>query len=175
MKKSVRVRATRYCIALTMGVGLSAVASSALAGSCSVSSSGLMFGAYEPITFAGKLTSIDRTSTATVSVVCTNIAAGGGYTIGLGASNYGSGDRLSIRYLNNTPNGGDLMAFNVFTNASYTTVWGNGFTGAVLNGTIATGDSNQSHTVYGQIPAGQSTLKAGSFSDSLTVTLTYNP
>lgn len=175
MKKSVRLRATRYRLALAVGVGLWAVASSALAGSCSVSSNGLVFGVYQPISFPGRLTSVDRTSTATVSVVCTGIAAGGGYTISLGPGNYGSGDRLSTRYLSNAVNGGDLMAFNVFTNASYTTVWGNGFTGAALNGTIATGESNQSHTVYGKIPAGQSTLKAGSFSDSLTVTLTYNP
>jgi spore coat protein U-like protein len=37
------------------------------------------------------------------------------------------------------------------------------------------GDSNQSQPVYGKIPAGQNTLRAGSFSDSLTMTLTYNP
>lgn len=175
MKQTARIRAMHHRIVPVLGMGLWAAAGSALAGSCSVSSNGLAFGAYQPLTFAGKLASADKTSTATVSVVCTSIVTGGSYSISLGAGNYGSGDRISIRYLNNTPNGGDLMAFNFFTNASYTTVWGNGATGALLTGTVATGDSNQSHTVYGRIPAGQNTLKAGSFSDSLTMTLTYNP
>lgn len=160
---------------LVLGMCLCAAASMAQAGTCTVSSSGLAFGAYQPLTFAGKLVSTNVNSTATVSVVCTDIATGGSYTISLGASNYGSGNRISTRYLNNTVNGGDSMAFNVYTDAGYTTVWGDGSTGSLLNGTVATGNSNNSHTVYGNIPAGQNTLKAGNFSDSLTMTLTYNP
>jgi len=150
-------------------------ASVALAGGCSVSSSGLSFGAYQPLTFAGKLTSTNVSSVATVSVVCSSIVAGGSYTISLGASNYGTGNRISSRYLNNIINGGTLMAFNVYTDTGYTTIWGDGSTGVLLNGSIAIGSSNLSITVYGNIPAGQSTLKAGSFSDSLTMTITYNP
>lgn len=170
-----RIRAMHRSTWLAWGLGLWAATGSVQAGSCTVSSSGLAFGAYQPLTFAGKLTSVDKTSTATVSVVCTGIVTGGSYTISLGAGSYGAGDRISTRYLNNTPNGGDYMAFNVFTEASYTTVWGNGSIGALLNGSIPTGGSNTSHTVYGKIPAGQNTLKAGSFSDSTIMTLTYNP
>lgn len=146
------------------------------AGSCAVSSTGLAFGAtYQPITFPGKLTSTDVVSTAGVSVICNAIATGGGYTISLGAGNYGSGNRIATRYLNNNVNGGAPMAFNVYTEASYTTVWGDGSVGSVLVGTIPTGASNQTHTVYGKVPAAQSTLKAGSFSDSLTMTISYSP
>jgi len=61
-----------------------------------------------------------------VSVVCSGIAVGGSYTVGLGAGNYGPGDRVSTRYLNNSVNGGDPMAVNLYTEASYTTVWGSG-------------------------------------------------
>lgn len=170
-----RVCALQRNIWLALGFGLWGAASAVQAGSCTVSSGGLAFGAYQPLTFAGKLSSVDKTSTATVSVVCAGIVTGGSYTIGLGASSYGAGDRISTRYLSNTPNGGDYMAFNVFTDASYITVWGNASIGALLNGSIPNGGSNSSHTVYGKIAAGQNTLKAGSFSDSIIMTLTYNP
>lgn len=146
-------------------------------GACSVSSTGLAFGTYQPLTFAGKLLSTDKTSSATISVVCTAIAVGGAYTISLGPGHYGAGNLITNRYLNNTTNGGDYMLFNVYVDAAYTTVWGMGTAGAgsTLNGSIQTGNSNQSHTVYGKVPAGQSTLKAGSFSDSMVMTITYVP
>ena len=147
----------------------------ARAGTCSVSSTGLAFGAYQPLTFAGKLSSIDQTSTATVSVICTSIVTGGSYALALGPSLVGAGNRISNRYLSN-PNGGDYMAFNVYREPSYASIWGDSITaGSLLGGSIPTGDSNQSHAVYGKIPSGQSTLKAGTFSGSLTMTVTYNP
>lgn len=67
------------------------------------------------------------------------------------------------------------MAFNVYTNASYSTIWGDGITGGVVGGSIPAGDSNQMIAVYGRIPAGQNTLRTGSFSGTMTVTLTYSP
>jgi hypothetical protein len=54
-------------------------------------------------------------------------------------------------------------------------VWGDGFTGVLLNGSIPLGDSIRSHTAFGRIPAGQSALRAGSYSGFLTLTISYNP
>ena len=149
----------------------------ALGATCTVSSTGMAFGSYQPLTFAGKLTSVDQTSTANVKVVCTGLLALGGYTISLGSSTYGTGNLISTRYLNNTTNGGPYMAYNIFTESTYTTIWGNGSTGSLVTGTSALiiGTSTNNHTVYGKVLAGQNTLKAGSFSDSLTMTLTYTP
>lgn len=145
------------------------------AASCTVSSSGLAFGSYQPLTIPGKFSSTAATSTASVSVVCTGIMSASTYTIALGPSVVGNGDRISTRFLANS-GGGDYMIFNVYREASYSTVWGDGITaGGVLGGTIPVGDSNQSHAVYARVAAGQNTLKAGSFSGSLTMTLTYNP
>jgi spore coat protein U-like protein len=145
------------------------------AAGCTVSSPGLAFGAYQPLTVPGKLTSSNKESTATISVACTGIVTGGSYTIALGPSLVGAGNGISTRYLANA-SGGDYMAFNVYKELSYSTIWGDGITaGSMITGSIAAGDSSQSHSVYGKIPAGQSTLKAGSFTDSLTMTLTYNP
>ncbi|MGZ5201401.1 MAG: Csu type fimbrial protein [Telluria sp.] len=147
----------------------------ALAAGCSVSSSGLAFGRYEPLTFEGRLLSVSVTSDATISVACTGIVTGGAYSIALGPSMTGGGDRISTRYLSN-PAGGPDMAFNVYRDPSYTSVWGDGITaGATLGGTIGPGDSNLTHTVYGRIPGGQNTLRAGSFSTSMTITISYNP
>jgi spore coat protein U-like protein len=144
------------------------------AGTCAVTSSGLAFGTYQPLTFEAKLTSADVTSNASVSVVCTDITAGGSYTVALGPSTVGAGDRITVRYLANST-GGDPMAFNLFTSPTYTTVWGDGNTGSLIGESIPLGNSNQSLTVYGKIPAGQHRLQAGSFQDSMTMTLTYNP
>ena len=67
------------------------------------------------------------------------------------------------------------MAFNIYTNAGYSTLWGNGTTGGLLAGSIPAGDSNQFKPVYGRIAAGQNQLKAGTFTGMLTMTLTYSP
>ncbi len=171
---TLRLHSTWARIARGLGLVLCAVTGMAHAGSCSVSSSGLAFGTYQPLTFPGKLTSNNVNSTATVSMVCTGISQGGSYSISLGAGTYGSGDRISTRYMNNASNGGDYMSYNIYTQATYLTVWGNTL-GSLLEGSLATGNSNLSHTVYGRIPASQTTLKAGSFADSLTITVTYDP
>lgn len=149
-----------------------AAASPALAGGCSVSATEMAFGRYQPLHFAGKLASADRTSDVTVSVTCTAIATGGGYTIGLGPST--SGSSIVPRYLAHE-GGGPPMVFNVYRDASFTSVWGDGFTGALLSGSIPLGDSTSSHAAFGRVPAGQGALRAGSYSGTLTLTIRYNP
>ncbi|MEO7391505.1 MAG: spore coat U domain-containing protein [Ramlibacter sp.] len=171
------VPGARACAMLALGLCLSAVWGTAQGATCNVSSTGLAFGAYQPVTFAGKLTSADKTSTATVTVSCTGLLSQGGYSISLGAGSFGSGDRISTRYLNNNSNGGALMAYNIYTTAGYTTVWGNGASGSLLTGSapLIPGSSTNTHTVYGRVPAGQTALRAGSYSDSLTMTISYSP
>jgi spore coat protein U-like protein len=178
MKKN-REISVREHVSMAMAIGLCMFVANAhaLGATCSVNSTGLAFGAYQPITFPGKLTSADKTSTATVTVSCSGLLTAGAYSISLGPAHYGAGNGISTRYLNNTPNGGSPMAYNVYTSATYGTVWGNGTTGAVISGSapLILGSSTNNHTVYGKIPANQTTLKAGSFSDSLTMTITYTP
>ena len=148
---------------------------------CSVSSSGLSFGLYQPMTFAGQLTSADVLSTGTISISCNNMPSPGSYTLALGASansaGAGASDGISTRYLANS-NGGANMVFNVYTDARRSIVWGNGNIGALVSGSlpiVTLGSYTDNVTVYGKIPAGQNTLNAGIFSGSVTVTLTYNP
>lgn len=144
---------------------------------CSVSSSGLSFGLYQPMTFAGQLTSADVLSTGTISISCNSLPSPGSYTLALGASADGAGDGISTRYLANS-NGGSNMAFNIYTDARRSIVWGNGSIGALVSGSlpiVTLGGYTDNVTVYGKITAGQNTLKAGSFSGSVTMTLTYIP
>ena len=136
---------------------------------CTVSSSGLAFGDYQPITFPGKLTSADKNSTATVSVVCDATSGLLGYTLKLGPSP--AGNSINPRYMANA-SGGDNMVFNIYTDPSYLTIWGDGSTGSIITHGLLSGTFN--HTVYGRIPAGQNNLKAGSFTSLLTLTVTYN-
>ncbi|MDB5886086.1 MAG: Spore coat domain protein [Polaromonas sp.] len=136
---------------------------------CTVGSSGLAFGPYQPLTFAGKRNSADVTSTASVSVNCDLVNGLLGYTLKLGPSP--AGNSISPRYMGN-PSGGANMVFNVYTNATYSTIWGDGSTGSIISRGALNGNSVL--TVYGKIPAGQNTLRAGSFSSALTVTLTFN-
>jgi spore coat protein U-like protein len=152
-------------------VALASTVTVAMAGSCSISSSGLSFGQYQPLNFAGKLTSTDATADATVSIVCTAISTGGSYTISLGPSPLNNS--IIPRYLSNSA-GGPGMAFNVYLDSTYTTAWGDGFTGALMNGSIPVGDSSQNQTVFGRVPAGQNQLGVGNYSASLTMTITYN-
>lgn len=137
---------------------------------CTISSSGLAFGAYQPLTFDGRLTSVDKTSTATISISCSGIVTGGSYSIALGPSTVGNS--MSPRYLAN-PQGGPNLAFNVYREGTHSMVWGDG--PGVIGGLIPGGDSTQSHTVYGKMPAAQNTLRVGTYSGTLVMTVTYNP
>ena len=145
---------------------------------CTLSVSDMAFGAYQPLIFAGgNLVSSDVRSTATVTIVCSGVVTGGAYTLSLGPSV--TRNSTSPRYMANS-NGGADMAFNLYATPDYSTsVWGDGATGAQLTGAIPTGNSTSlslaPQTVYGKIPGGQNMLKAGSFSGSATVALSYNP
>ncbi len=163
-----------FKISLTVALLLTLAAAGSVQAACSVSSSGLAFGAYQPLTLSGKLYSSDVTSIADVAVVCAGIVNSGSYSIALGSSALGGGNGISTRYLVNA-SGGDLMRFNLYTDPTYTTVWGNGTTGSVIGGSIPVGNSHQSQPVYGKIPAGQHALRVGIFAATLTMTLTYNP
>jgi spore coat protein U-like protein len=119
-----------------------------------VSATALAFGTY-----SGSLIQ----STATITVTCTNST---GYTVGLGA---GSATGATVTNRMMTGPGGALLHYSLFSNSLYSTNWGNS-TGSWVSGTGS--GTAQPLTVYGQITASQSP-PAGSYSDSVVVTLTY--
>ncbi len=161
----------KSCQAAALVLALWAQLNAALAhAGCAVSSNGLAFGAYRPLSVGGMLVSSPVDSVTTVSVNCDLASGLLGYTLKLGPS--AAGNTIAPRFLANA-GGGNPMAFNVYTDAGHSAIWGDGSTGNVITHGVLNGTFQ--HTLYGRIPAGQNTLKAGSYSGLLTITVTYNP
>ena len=113
----------------------------------------VLFGTYD--TFRA----FPHESTGNVEVVCVLTTA---YTIGLSPGNSSYAAR-SMR------SGVHSLSYNLYTDATRTTIWGDGTGGT---GLIAGNAISANHTIYGRVPAGQN-VNVGSYSDSLVVTITF--
>ena len=120
----------------------------------SVAPTTMDFGTQGPLTSA-----VNQTST--ISVTCTSGAA---YNIGLDG---GSSGNINGRTM---VNGSNSVAYQLYSDANHTTVWGNTI-GTDTVASTGTG-SSQAFTVYGQVPA-QATPPAGTYNDTVNVTVTY--
>lgn len=124
--------------------------------SCTVSATPLSFGSTGLISG-----SID--SSSSVTVTCTDSTP---YNVGLDAGT-GAGATVASRKMSA---GLSTVNYTLYQNAGRTTIWGNSVGTDTASGT---GDgSAQVLTVYGRVPA-QTTPVAGSYSDTITVTVTY--
>src|SRR5205823_2483703 len=87
-----------------------------------------------------------------------------------GADHDASGATLAVRKMTS---GSDLLNYALYTDSARTTVWGDGAGGTTaLISDTGTG-SAQSKTIYGRVPSGQTSLPAGSYDDTVAVTVTY--
>ncbi len=128
------------------------------AAQCSASANGVAFGSYN------SLAGLAVDSVGSVSVSCVLSL---GYTISLSPGGAGS---FAPRQLNN---GGNTLNYNLYTNPTYLTVWGDGSGGTgTVPGSIGLLLLPVNHVVYGRIPAGQNAA-AGSYTDTISVTVTY--
>jgi spore coat protein U-like protein len=124
---------------------------------CTISSaSTLDFGATGVL-----VANVDRTST--VQVTCTDSTP---YDIGLDAGT-GTGATVAVRKLSS---GDATVSYTLYSDTSRTTVWGN----TIGTDTVAAAGngSAQNYTVYGRVPP-QTTPAAGTYNDTVTVTVTY--
>ena len=129
---------------------------------CSVTTTGINFGAYD--VFAA----VPSDTAGTVTVACdrnppTDV------TISIGPSSTSGGFQpRRMRHASQA----DRMNYNLFTTASMTTVWGDGSAGT---STVLLRKVNRNRpvttTIYGRIPPGQN-VSVGVYSDSVTVTIT---
>jgi spore coat protein U-like protein len=123
---------------------------------CLVSATNLNFGSTSSLA-----SNVDATSTVTVQ--CTNSTA---YTVALNAGT-GTGATITVRKMTS---GANTINYSLYTNSARSVLWGNGTTGVTQSGT---GSGNQQvYTVFGRIPP-QSSPIPGSYSDTITVTVTY--
>jgi spore coat protein U-like protein len=126
---------------------------------CNVSAATLNFGTYSPT--AGSA----LTGTSVVSVYCTS---GTPYTTSLNVGT--GGGAFTTRTL---ANGGNTLNYNLYRDAAYSQVWGDGsgatFTVAGTGSGLLTANTV---TVYGQIPVAQD-KPVGTYTSTITVTVTY--
>jgi len=131
--------------------------SATVAAACSVSANNLVFGAFVP-------TGPDVDSTTTVSVTCTNNTP---YDIGLNEG-IAPGATVTTRQM---VDGASTLDYGLYQDATHLTNWGD--TVGVDTVSLTGNGAAQVTTVYGRIPGSQPTVPAGSYSDTITVTVTY--
>jgi spore coat protein U-like protein len=126
---------------------------------CTLSTSAVAFGTVSTISGS----SVD--AAGGIDVTCTN---GASWTA---AADVGSGSGATFATRKMT-SGSDLLDYTLYTDSGHSNVWGDGSSGnATFSGTGS--GSSQSLTVYGRIAAGQTAAPAGSYSDTVAVTVTY--
>jgi spore coat protein U-like protein len=127
-----------------------------------VSATGVNFGAYDVFV----TTPLD--STGTVTVTCDQ-APPADIVVAIGPSGTSGGFIPRQMRSASSP---DRLNYNLFVNAGRSTVWGDGAAGT---STVFLKNVKKNRpavtTIYGRIPAGQD-VSVGSYSDSLTVTIT---
>lgn len=139
----------------------------AAAQSCTAAATTTNFGSYNP----QSASALDANGTITLSCVAHPVALVLGYTIALstgGAGNY-SPRRMSA--------GANTLNYQLYTDLLRTTPWGDGSGGSsAVSGGLTLSLLNAvsvPHTAYGRVPAAQTSAVAGSYSDLITVTVTY--
>jgi spore coat protein U-like protein len=128
---------------------------------CSATAANLAFGAYTP--GAGSLT-----NSSVISVKCTKSTP---YTVALNAGS--AGGTFAQRLM---ANGVNRLQYNVYTSGALTTVFGDGTASTATSAGTGAGLATANLvTVFGQLPdsATNQTAVPGSYSDTITVTVTY--
>ena len=143
-----------YAQTATASLSVGATVSS----TCSIGTVPVAFGAYDPVV-AHAATPLD--GTGAVVVTCTR---GAGTRVDL---DRGSNPQGQIRRMAGT---GDLLRYELYRNATRTSVWRRGVTGLAIPAAPST--TPRTFVVYGRIPAGQD-VSAGSYSDAVVATINF--
>jgi spore coat protein U-like protein len=124
---------------------------------CTITTSAIAFGVYDPIV-DNATTPLD--GTGTVSIACTK-----GATASIGLGNGLNG----VRQMKDT--GSNLLAYELYSNASWTTVWGNA-SGTWFTPVAAPSKAARPFTVYGRVASGQD-VPAGAYTDTVVATVNF--
>jgi spore coat protein U-like protein len=109
----------------------------------------------------------DLTATSTVLVRCTN---GTAYNVDLSK---GASPNYSARTMSN---GTDQLVYNLYTDTTYASIWGDGSTGTVRrSGTGAGFAADTTLTVAGRLQASVNTgpVGAGNYTDTIVASIVY--
>lgn len=133
------------------------------AATCSITATAVDFGNYNPLSLLPK----DANGTVTV-----NCQSGLLEVINLNvALSPGASGNTSARHMTQAAN---TLGYNLYQDVTRLVLWGTGGNsqGRNLNITLLFTPLNTSFTVYGRIPA-QQNVAGGSYSDTITATLTF--
>ncbi|MCH8685062.1 Csu type fimbrial protein [Pedomonas mirosovicensis] len=133
-----------------------------VASTCTVSAGTIDFGSFD-VTDATA-----EEATGTVNVKCTN---GTPWTL---YANAGAGQTATVdaRRMTGGAAGTDTLQYQLYTD-TYTTAWGDGVSSTVTGAFTGTGTGvDQTQTIYGRIPAGQ-TASGGGYTDTVVMTVSY--
>ena len=146
---------------LTLGVQ----AGSAYADStCSVSTSGVSFGAYDVFSPSANET------VGNISVACTGLTGSSSAAYDILIST--GGGSFTSRLMSS---GSHTLAYNLYTDSNRSIVWGDGSVGTqIVSDSYSLGLSQvtKDYSIYGRIPAQQNAY-VGSYSDTLVVTVNF--
>jgi len=131
---------------------------------CDVTATSVNFGGYDPFE------RVDADSTGTIRVTCSNKPKKP-LEVRIELSAGGSGS-YTPRRMSPVAGGTHRLRYNLYTNASMSTIFGNGTAGSVP--IIKNVDRNTPWevTVYGKIPARQN-ARIGAYTDMITVTVLW--
>lgn len=124
--------------------------------SCHVSTQDLDFGQYNAVEGG------DLNATTDIGVTCTIDTP---WTLQLSGGSAGS---VLARAMSH---GESRLAYNLYTDATRSTVWGNGQQGGTVSGTGS--GTAQTRTVHGSIPTGQTQVPGGAYQDLVIATVIY--
>jgi spore coat protein U-like protein len=132
--------------------------SAAVAVKCTVSTTALAFGAYDPVV-ANASANLDGTGGLTIA--CTK-GASATVALGVGANASGSTRQLA--------NGASRLQYEIYKDSGRTQVWNE------AAGTLSTGaapsKAARNFTVYGRVPANQD-VPSGNYADSVVATVNF--
>ena len=153
--------------ALVLALPLPASALCALC-SCSVSATPVVFGTYDPIS------SSPTDSDGSVLFTCGGLV-GGVVTYEVTLNKGMNSTTFSPRRMSS---GVNLLDYDLYTSSAHSSVWGDGTGGSQKISSSVTilvlGGTTRTLVVYGRIPGSQTTVRAGTYSDAVLVTVTYN-
>jgi spore coat protein U-like protein len=155
---------------------IGATAAHAAPPACTMSTSGLAFGNYDPTSASAVA------ANGSISFMCTYTGTGFTATLTISPGKSGSYTNRTLTF------GAQSLNYNIYVNAADTEIFGGG-TGSGVTGTyyyylcypgggvVCSGGGGQSGTqyvapMYGLLPGGQD-VSAGTYSDTIIATLTY--
>lgn len=149
-----RLQLNRRWVRVAFGAATALAATPLAAATCGLSVQGVTFGSYD------FQSSQNLDSVGHITVTCDVSAS---FTVALNAGLTGSFTSRTMQ------NGAHLLSYNLYTDTAHISVWGDGTGGST---TVSGSGTSAGYSVYGSIPAGQNPY-AGSYSDTVTVTLSF--